>query len=336
VEGAGPTLGDYTVTFLTPHQRSSTGGVYSIQQFAAHLAARMRVNLVVQRAEPSSLAAVTTYHSETLAPDEIPDADAIVLGINADDSERFFDFPDSKGERLLLFQGYKALESDLVNERLRRGLRVMAISNWLVDRARRHGAEAFYTPVGLDSEIFFPGRPNLERGATVAMKLHPTYWKGTADGLGALARVKKELPETEIRLFAVAPPSEPPPFEHEFLPLQTQADVASLFRDSAIFVCPSWEEGFGMPGLEALACGTALATTDTKGSRDYAFDRETALVSPPRDAEALARNVLALLERDELREALTTRGTSLARERFGSWHDAAGTMERVLRRSPRG
>jgi glycosyltransferase involved in cell wall biosynthesis len=327
----GGTIGDdYSVTFVTPHQRNSTGGVYSIQQFAAHLGSLVRVNLVVQRAEPTRLAGVTTYRSETLAADEVPDADAIVLGINADGSEGFFELPASKGERLLLFQGYKTLGSDVVDDRLRRGLRVMAISRWLVERARANGADAHYTPVGLDHEIFLPGQPNLERGPSIAMKLHPTYWKGTADGLEALARVKEERPEAEIRLFAVEPPTEPPPFEHRFLALDTQSEVAALFRDTAIFVCPSWEEGFGMPGLEALASGAALATTDTKGSRDYAIDGETALVSPPRDPASLARNILTLLERDETREALSTRGAAFAREHFGGWDDAARVMAHAL------
>ena len=48
-----------------------------------------------------------------------------------------------------------------------------------------------------------------------------------------------------------------------------------------MLVLPSWEEGLGLPGIEALACGAALARTDTKGGRDIALDGETALVTPP-------------------------------------------------------
>ena len=44
-----------------------------------------------------------------------------------------------------------------------------------------------------------------------------------------------------------------------------------------------------MPGLEALACGTALATTDTKGSRDYALHEKTALDQPAAAAGAARR-----------------------------------------------
>ena len=47
------------------------------------------------------------------------------------------------------------------------------------------------------------------------------------------------------------------------------------------FAVGSWFEGFGQPGLEALACGVPLVTTDNGGCREYAVHEETALMVPP-------------------------------------------------------
>lgn len=320
----------FRVTFIAPHQRLAAGGVYSIQQFASNLSRWMDVSLVVRGGELSPLEGVTVLKSETLAPETLPDADATILHINAPDAGGFFSLPPSKGERLLLFQGYSVLGSEMVKERLRSGLRVMAISGWLVEEAKRHGADISYTPCGLDRSIFFPGPPTGERGQTVAVKCHPVEWKGTADGFAALEQVAAERPGTKIVVFGVYPPHEPPSFPHTFVSLRHQSEVASLFRESALFVCSSWEEGFGMPGLEALACGTALATTDTKGSRDYALDGETALVTPPRDPDALAGSVVRLLDDVDLRRRLCEAGESRARTEFGTWADAADRIRRVL------
>lgn len=324
----------FRVTFIAPHQRLAAGGVYSIQQFASNLARWMEVNLVVRTGDLQPLPGVSVIHSETLAPDTIPDADATILHINAPNAAPFFSLPPSKGERLLLFQGYSVLGSEMVRERLGSGLRVMAISKWLVEEGRRFGADVSYTTVGLDHSIFFPGPPTVDRGATVAVKAHPAAWKGSADGFAALEQVARDRPGTEIVVFGVHPPAEPLRFPHSFVSLRTQSEVASLFRETAVFVCPSWEEGFGMPGLEALACGTALATTDTKGSRDYALHEKTALVSPPRRPEMLAESVVRLLDDVPLRRTLCDAGERRARTEFGTWAEAAARIRDVLLRAP--
>lgn len=320
----------FRVTFIAPHQRLAAGGVYAIQQFASNLARWMEVHLVVRGGDLRPVPGVSVVRSETLAPDTIPDADATILYINASDAEPFFSLPESKGERLLLNQGYQVLGSEVVRERLGFGLRVMVVSRWLVEDARRLGANVSYTPVGLDRSIFFPGPSTDDRGATVAVKSHPAEWKGTADGFAALEQVAQARPDTEIVVFGVRPPAESPRFPHSFVSLQTQSEVASLFRKTALFVCPSWEEGFGLPGLEALACGTALATTDTKGSRDYAFHEKTALVSPPRRPEMLAESVVRLLDDAGLRRRLCDAGERCARTEFGSWAEAAARVRDVL------
>jgi glycosyltransferase involved in cell wall biosynthesis len=290
----------------------------------------MRVNLLVQEAEPVSLPGVNVQRSPALAPDTVPDADVILLYINAPAGNAFFGLPPSKGERMLMFQGYTEPGSETVKARLRRGLRVVAPSRWLTEEARRFGSRATHTPYGLDTEVFYRGPPARDRGPLVSMLCHYLDWKGTDDGIAALEIVRKARPDARFKLFGGVEPS----FPAEFHQRLTRKQVASLLRESAVFVCASWEEGFGMPGLEALACGAALATTDTKGSRDYAFDGQTALVSPPRDPEALAENISRLLDDVELRNRLGAEGAEYAHGQFHPWPEAAQVMRRALEGEP--
>jgi hypothetical protein len=320
----------FRVTFTLPVQRKTVGGLISIQEFVTNLASRMNVNLVVQYEDPTPIPGVSVYRSKLISPDVVPDADAVVLFINSVDSEGFFSLPESKGERIFIFQGYNELESDLVRDRLRMGLRTMVISRWLEEEARRFGARPMLTPVGLDRAIFSPGPPTETRSDIVCMKVQPIEWKATPDGLAALSMVKEARPETEFHLWGNEPPSDPLPFDYAFSSPDSQAGVAGLLRQSAVFVCPSWEEGFGLPGLEALASGAGLATTDTKGSREYAIHEETALVSAPRKPELLAENVLRLLDDLELRRRLTRDGLEYARNHFKPWPEAAAEMGRQL------
>ena len=60
----------------------------------------------------------------------------------------------------------------------------------------------------------------------------------------------------------------------------SQPDLGREYDAAQVFVVGSWFEGFCQPGLEAMACGVPLVTTDNGGCREYAIDGETALVVP--------------------------------------------------------
>ena len=75
----------------------------------------------------------------------------------------------------------------------------------------------------------------------------------------------------------------------------------------------SYFEAFGLPPLEAMACGTAVVTTDCGGTRDYARHGENCLVVPPSDIEALSQAMRDLLLDEGIRDRLTANALSLAR-----------------------
>jgi glycosyltransferase involved in cell wall biosynthesis len=83
----------------------------------------------------------------------------------------------------------------------------------------------------------------------------------------------------------------------------SEDDKADLYRHADAFAYPSLAEGFGLPVLEALACGTPTVTTT--GSAPEEVAGEAALLVPPGDPSALATAVLAALgpEAERLRAA---------------------------------
>jgi len=96
-------------------------------------------------------------------------------------------------------------------------------------------------------------------------------------------------------------------------------------RASALYL-PTLYEGFGLPFVEAMACGTAVVTT-RRGSPLEVCDDAAAYVDDPMDAAEHAELLRRLLEDDEFRTGLERRG--LARARQFSWEKTARNYLRV-------
>jgi glycosyltransferase involved in cell wall biosynthesis len=137
------------------------------------------------------------------------------------------------------------------------------------------------------------------------------------------------VPSIRLVGFGVRPGQRGLPYD-EFHANPPQASLAALYSGADIYLCPSWDEGLGMPSMEAMACGAALVTFDTGGSRDYARDGETAFVAERRDVEGLAARLTLAAEDDALRERIAAAGSAFVRKTF-DWETAVSRMEELFR-----
>jgi glycosyltransferase involved in cell wall biosynthesis len=89
-----------------------------------------------------------------------------------------------------------------------------------------------------------------------------------------------------------------------------EADKPSLYRLARVFVFPSIYEGFGLPVIEAMACGTPVVASDIPVMRE--ITGSAAYLVKPEDARAMGGALIALLIQDPLREEQIQRGLSVA------------------------
>jgi glycosyltransferase involved in cell wall biosynthesis len=241
--------------------------------------------------------------------------------------------PARCGAKAYLVQHYESLyhgEPARVDETYRLPLAKIVISTWLAGIMRERFASAaalLVTPV--DSALFHPVPPEPDDGRLRVLMLHHDYaWKGVADGLAAVARVRPRHPELCLVGFGVKPPRGAMPYD-EFFGDPPQERLAWLYGRCPIYLCPSWDEGLGMPPMEAMACGAALCTYDNGGCRDYAIDGRTALVAPRREVDALAAALARLAADRALRARIAAAGQELVRTRF-DWDRATIRLEALL------
>ncbi len=98
-----------------------------------------------------------------------------------------------------------------------------------------------------------------------------------------------------------------------------EEDVPALLNLALVFVYPSLYEGFGLPPLEAMACGTPVIASNASSLPEVVGD--AGILVEPRDPAALARAVESVLGSDTLRQEMRAKGLKQAR-RF-SWERAA-------------
>jgi glycosyltransferase involved in cell wall biosynthesis len=104
-------------------------------------------------------------------------------------------------------------------------------------------------------------------------------------------------------------------------------DLPALYSLASIFAFPSHYEGFGIPILEAMACGTPVVCADNSSLPEIAGD--AALLIEATDTDALADAMRQLLIETSLREKLIRRGYEQARK--FTWEKAAQRLLRVYR-----
>jgi glycosyltransferase involved in cell wall biosynthesis len=110
------------------------------------------------------------------------------------------------------------------------------------------------------------------------------------------------------------------------------ADLACWYAGAALFVYPSLDEGFGLPPLEAMACGTPVVTSNGGALPEVVGD--AAITVNPRDTAALAGVISRVLQDEALADHLRDRGEERAR-RF-SWDDVARQYVALYERTSSG
>ena len=100
---------------------------------------------------------------------------------------------------------------------------------------------------------------------------------------------------------------------------QSAEALANWYRGAIGFVFPSLRESFGLPILEAMACGCPVMTSDNSACKEIAGD--AAILVNPRDEKMIISAMLQLANDAKFRDELRSKG--LKRAKQFTWHRSA-------------
>jgi glycosyltransferase involved in cell wall biosynthesis len=120
-----------------------------------------------------------------------------------------------------------------------------------------------------------------------------------------------------------------PEFRYTMFSNVDDETLAKLYSSSDVFIFTSYKESFGLPPLEAMASGTAVATTDCGGIRDYAINGHNSLITPPGNPSAIADAVIRVLNDQRLRDKLIQGGLETAKQ--WTWNKVTDKFEEAIK-----
>jgi glycosyltransferase involved in cell wall biosynthesis len=272
---------------------------------------------------------VKTYWVPFISQKYIPQSFAFVAtsGQTAECLDRF----EGVARKIYFIQGYEVWWNgeDRFLRTLDLSLEKIVISPHLLKivESRAHKADLILN--GFDFNYFKLSSDIQNRNKyQVAMLYHLSPAKGCDDGLKAVALVKEKFPLLKLSLFGYPDRPKNLPSWIDYFQAPDKYIHNEIYNNASIFMGTSYSEGWGLTIGEAMICGGAVVCTNIDGYSIMARNEDTALLSPPGDYQAMAANIIRLIEHDELRFKLAKNGNANIKQ-YG-WDDSYLRFKEII------
>ena len=237
-----------------------------------------------------------------------------------------------KQKRFYLIQDFESwgTSDEYVYNSYKLPLNKIVISPWLYDKVESTESKAKLIPNGFDFNYFQLTTPIEQRNPhAVALLYHIDDRKCFQDAYTTLQKVKEKDPHLTVNMFGAYKCSIEFPKWITFYYRPDRKTHNMIYNSASIFIAASKAEGMALPPAEAMICGCALVCTDIGGFKVYAIPDKTALMSPVHDTDAMADNILKLINDSSLRIKIAHQGNDFIKQ--FTWEKAALSFEEYIK-----
>lgn len=235
--------------------------------------------------------------------------------------------------KIYLIQGREnwSRNDGYVDSTYRLGMKNVVVSQWLkdiVDGISDSESVLIRNPIDL-TEYNVTNPQHNRKKYTLSVLFNPNPVKGFSNAFQVILMLKKKYPELEVKSFGAYPRPNYFPKWIEYIKNANQKQTIDVYNKTQVFLCSSINEGYGLTGLEAMACGCALCSTNYSAVYEYAVSGTNCLLSNVGDINAQFNNVSMLFDDDLLRKTICENAVRSVQD--FSWDVALGKFLNLLR-----
>lgn len=274
---------------------------------------------------------VKEIHSLSLNYRDIPKTD-IYIATEARTAPYVAKYPIENSRKYYFIQGYENwfLSDEEVRETYHLPLNKIVIADWLNQIVEKEEKEScVIIKNSFDFAYFKKTKDIKERNPLIVATLYnESPVKDVKTTLRALDLVHDKYPDLKVLIFGTEERPVDLPQWYEYTKRPTKEKHNEIYNNASIFIGSSISEGWGLTIGEGMICGAAIVCTDIAGYKEMAVHNKTALVSPIKDAEQLAKNIIKLIENNELRYKIAEEGNKYI-QKF-NWEHAYPKLKTTL------
>lgn len=217
-----------------------------------------------------------------------------------------------------------------------KNLTYLFCSEWVykkyIDIAKRKDVPCRLVYPAIEHNVFFPDKSSKSKKSNkiiigVVGRRQPM--KGLKEFLLAIKNLKKQS-KVDFETIIAAPEvlDNMDLADAKVIYPKSDQELAKFYRSCDIFISTSWWEGFGLPALEAMACGCAVITSNNGGCIAYAKNEINCLIYEVKNNRDLERKIDYLLKDSVKRKNIADKG--IKESKNFSWEISAYSLYKIL------
>lgn len=210
---------------------------------------------------------------------------------------------------------------------------LLTIADWTTRQlAERFQKQATNISIAVDLDLYKPNRtPDYDSFRILACSRKSQHLKGFDITVEAVKQVQRNLPQASIVTFGIENP------HIRFIPhlhfdYPNDSTISYLYANCGVFVQTSFHEGFGLPILEAMACGAPVVTTKAEGNEEFCQDGWNCVLVDKGDSNGVAQGIHKIMTDPGFANYISANGKETAQKY--NWTRVIDNLKSVYRRFP--